>query len=413
MLIQRELESLCRTPGKRLALMVPVRHGKSELATVRHAAWRLERDPGIRIVIACYSQQLANQFSRKVRRIILSRVGVAPGEGSVHDWRAANGSSLRAVGVGGGITGQGFDLLIVDDPVKSRAEAESPRLREKVWEWYIDDLSTRREPGACTLLIQSRWHEDDLIGRVLQSAERDDWTSIRLPALAEPGDPLGRTEGEPLCPERYDRAQLLKIREQMGEYGFNALFQQRPFARQGMMFLRERVEVVAAAPARAVALCRAWDLAASAGRGDFTASVLIGRLADDRFIVLDAQRKQLGSADRDRWIRQTAELDGNGVQIRLPQEPGAAGRSLAEHLARLLSGFRVVIERITGSKVVRAEPFASQWNAGNVLLLRGDWNRVFLDELCSFPAGRNDDLVDAAADAFSQVAKVGKRPAAW
>jgi predicted phage terminase large subunit-like protein len=199
----------------------------------------------------------------------------------------------------------------------------------------------------------------------------------------------------------------------MGEYGFNALFQQRPFARQGMMFLRERVEVVAAAPARAVALCRAWDLAASAGRGDFTASVLIGRLADDRFIVLDAQRKQLGSADRDRWIRQTAELDGNGVQIRLPQEPGAAGRSLAEHLARLLSGFRVVIERITGSKVVRAEPFASQWNAGNVLLLRGDWNRVFLDELCSFPAGRNDDLVDAAADAFSQVAKVGKRPAAW
>lgn len=171
---------------KRLMLFVPPRHGKSELVTVRYALWRLLREPRMNVIIASYNQKLANRFSRKMKNLAagleLSRSAYGAAE-----WETAAGGGVKAVGVGAGITGFGGDLVVIDDPVKSRREANSPVFRERVWDWYRDDIHTRLEPGAAVILIQTRWHDDDLAGRLLKDAEDggEKWEVVRLPALAE------------------------------------------------------------------------------------------------------------------------------------------------------------------------------------------------------------------------------------
>jgi hypothetical protein len=190
----------------RLAISMPPRHAKSETVTVRYVAWRIIRNPCLRVVIGCYSQVMANQFSRKVRRLVERYTPLSRECNAVDKWETAEGEGtgggLRVVGIGGGITGQGFDLLVIDDPVKSREEADSEAYRERLWSWYTDDLYTRQEPGAAILLIMTRWHEDDLAGRILRheadqraaEEEADNWECLNLPALCEDpeGDPLAR-----------------------------------------------------------------------------------------------------------------------------------------------------------------------------------------------------------------------------
>ncbi len=183
-------EQLAKITGgevKRLMLFVPPRHGKSELVTVRYAAWRMVREPQINIIIGCYNQSLANRFSRKMQRLVEGSIKLARGKRSAGEWETAAGGSVKAVGVGAGITGFGGDLIIIDDPVKSRAVANSATFREKTWDWYKDDIHTRLEPGAAVILIQTRWHDDDLAGRLLNDMRDggEEWTVVRLPALAE------------------------------------------------------------------------------------------------------------------------------------------------------------------------------------------------------------------------------------
>jgi len=220
---------------KRLMIFMPPRHGKSEQTTVRYPVWRLERNPQLQVIIAAYNQFFANKFSRKARRIAARRMVLAGDRNAVEEWETQAGGGLRVVGVGGGVTGQGADLCIIDDPVKNREEAESPVYREKVWDWYTDDLYTRLEPGAAVVLIQTRWHVDDLAGRILKSDDAPNWTVINLPAEAEDGDPLGREVGEALCPERYDKAALADIRRVL-QSAYAALYQQRPVPAEGAVF---------------------------------------------------------------------------------------------------------------------------------------------------------------------------------
>ena len=311
---------------------------------------------------------------------------------------------------------------IIDDPLKNAKEAESATIRQAQKEWYGSTFYTREEPWSdddphgAVIVLQTRWNQDDLSGWLLseeQGEEAEGWHILSMPAIAEETppsfpatctvEPDWRQPGEALCPERRPLEKLARIAGRIGEYFWNALFQQRPIPRSGGFFKTEKIEIVRAAPP-GLRRSRGWDLAASAGRGDYTAGVLLGVDAAGVWYVLDVRRGQYASDERDRLMKQTAALDGSQVTIRLAQDPGQAGKDQAGRLVKMLAGFAVKSETVTGQKVTRADALASQVNIGNVKMLAGDWNREFIEELKNFPFGASDDQVDAASDAFNELA---------
>ena len=376
------------------------------MTTIRYPVWRLAREPELTIIIGAYNQTLANRFSRQARKIAQTQVTLDPERMAVEEWLTVQGGGVRAVGVGGGITGTGAKLICIDDPTKSREEAESQTYRDRVWDWFTDDLYTRREPGCAMILIMTRWHEDDLAGRILASDDGPHWTVVNLPALADVGDPLGRHPGAALWPERYDVAALEQIRGVLGTYSFSALYQQRPTPPGGGMFKREWFDIVGAAP-HDCARCRYWDKAGTEGAGDWSCGVKLARDGDGVFYVEDVVRGQWSALARERIMRQTAEMDGGNVSVGIEQEPGSGGLESAQSSVRNLAGFPVYAEKVTGEKQVRAMPFAAQCEARNVKLVRGSWNSVYLDELSGFPYASHDDMVDGSSGAFAKLATTG------
>lgn len=404
--IQKKLNNLTTGEGKqKLMFFLPPRMGKSEMITVRYPVYRLCLDPTRRVIIGAYSQELADSFSRKARRIASERIEISDERKAVNDWQTLAGGGIRAVGIGGGITGHGADLILIDDPVRSREDADSKTKRDKTWGWYKDDLYTRAEPGAAFVLTMTRWHEDDLAGRILRSEDAENWEVVSLPAIAEANDPLGREVGEALNPERFPIEALLKIRTVQGVRSFSGLYQQRPQEQEGEMFKRSKFGYVDAIP-EGCRFVRWWDKAATENDGDYTAGVLMARTPDARIIVVDVTRGQWSSYNRNRIIRATAERDRTNfgyVVIWSEQEPGSAGKDSASEFVRLLEGFPAYTKPSTGDKKLRAEPYSAQVEAGNVYLLRGAWNEDYIDELATFPTGAHDDQVDASASAYIEL----------
>jgi hypothetical protein len=237
-LIAEALEAVMRRELDRLAIMLPPRHGKSELASVNYPAFVLGNCPDKRIILASYGDSLARRFSRRARNLLLDSrspfpaIRPARGSSAVNEWDIkGHRGGMTAAGVGGPITGKGADLLLIDDPVKSRASADSETERENVWEWYTNDAYTRLEDGGRVVMIGTRWHEDDLIGRALNGD--DEWHAISLPALAEADDPLGRQEREALWPEKYSVEDLERRQRNIGSRAWVSLFQQRPAPAEG------------------------------------------------------------------------------------------------------------------------------------------------------------------------------------
>lgn len=183
---------------KRMMLFMPPRHGKSELVTIRYALWRLLREPRMNIIIASYNQKLAEHFSRKIRWLAESCLEVSRSRNAVGQWETAAGGGVKAVGVGAGVTGFGGNLIIIDDPVKGMRQANSRVYRDRAWDWYRNDIYTRLEPNGSIILIQTRWHEDDLAGRLLKNMQTggEQWEMVRLPALAEEGETGRKGNGE-------------------------------------------------------------------------------------------------------------------------------------------------------------------------------------------------------------------------
>lgn len=405
--VQKQLELVTKGEINKLMVFMPPRHGKSEMTTVRYPVWRLQRDPSLRVIIGAYNQTLANKFSRKARRVADGRLQMSSERYAADDWETTAGGGVRAVGVGGGITGQGGNLILIDDPVKSREEANSAAYRERVWDWYTDDLYTRLEPGGAIVLIMTRWHENDLAGRILASEDGPNWTVVSLPANAEENDPLGREVGAALCPDRFDESQLAGIRSVLGSWSYAALYQQRPAPAEGGMFKRQWFEIVDAIPANS-RFVRWWDKAGTAGGGDYSAGVLMARSRQGIYCVVDVLRGQWSSHERGNIMVQMAALDSaltdGNLSIWMEQEGGSGGKESAEASLRLLAGYDVRAETSSGDKSVRAMPFAAQCEAGNVKLLRGAWNAAYIDELTSFPFGTHDDQVDASSGAFNKLA---------
>jgi predicted phage terminase large subunit-like protein len=331
-------------------------------------------------------------------------VALAADSRATGQFRLAQGGEYFAAGVRGPITGRRADLVIVDDPVKSWAEAESAALRDGLFDWYRAELSARLKPGGRVVLIMTRWHRDDLAGRLAEA--ETGWECLRLPALAEAGDVLGRPEGAALWPEWADEAAIARRRREVGERMFAAMYQQAPRAPDAALFDTAKVFVVEPCPAL-VRSIRAWDLAASlpgAGRSpDYTAGVKLGLTADGRLLVVDVVRFQGSPAQVEARIAATAKGDGAATLIGLPQDPGQAGLAQVVMLRRALAGFAVEASPELGSKLVRAMPAAIQLDAGSLGLVAGPWNAVFLAELAAFPEGDKDDQVDALSRAVTMM----------
>ena len=240
----------------RLMVAMPPRHGKSELASTWQPFWLLCRDPSKRILLASYGADFAARWGRRVRELVQDIGGeygvhINPASRSVARWDTTAGGGMVCVGVGGSLTGRGADLLIIDDPVKSSAEATSRVYRDRLWDWYRSTARTRLEPGGSVILIMSRWHQADLAGMVLDDEYGETWDTLRLPALAETDDALGRSEGNPLWPERYGIEQLSEARAELGSYYWQAMYQQSPAAARGRDVLQALV-----ADSRRAAACR-------------------------------------------------------------------------------------------------------------------------------------------------------------
>lgn len=422
-LIASALQDVAEGRCDRLMLLLPPGSAKSTYASDLYPPWFLARAPRMNVIAASHTAGLAEQFGRRARERLaehgsllgtqLADTGTAAG-----NWRTANGGTYYAVGVGGSVTGRRADLALVDDPIASREDAESQRIRDKTWDWFTADLLTRLKPSGRVVLVQTRWHPDDPAGRLL-AQEGDRWRVLRLPAIAEDaGDPLGRAMGQALWPEWEDEAALADKRQRVGEREWASLFQQRPRVQGGGLFKVAMIGAVPALPA-APRLVRAWDLAATRATGtrdpDWTVGVLLAALPGGRWCVADVARMQGGPEEVEQAILSTAQRDraahGAAVQIGLPQDPGQAGKAQVAYLTAKLAGHTVESSPETGDKATRAGPVAAQCNVGNVSLLAAPWNRAFLAELADFPAGTKDDQVDALSRAFGMLSEPQAAPA--
>jgi predicted phage terminase large subunit-like protein len=413
-LLIRELEAVARGENRRLAIFMPPGSAKSTYASKLFPAWFLAQRPNLRVIAASHTSGLAERFSREVQRFVRENAdflgyGLATEPADI--WDTTNGGEYKAVGVGGAIAGARADLAIIDDPVKTRQDADSLTYRDRAWNWFTADLRTRLKPGAPIILIQTRWHEDDLGGRLLET-QKGLWKVVSLPATAIENDPLGRSPGEMLwTDDEYGYgAEIEAVKREYEQSGamrdWYSLYEQNPRPADGALFKTERLEIIDVAPAGG-SVVRAWDLAATKQVGtrdpDWTAGLKLQRTAQGAYVVLDVVRIRGGPDEVEAAIVATASQDGRSVPIGLPQDPGQAGKAQAQYLVKRLAGYTVKVTPETGDKSTRAGPAASQVNVGNVRLLRGAWNRPFLDELGGFPSGTKDDQVDALSRAFGMV----------
>ena len=402
----------------RLIICLPPRHGKSMLCSLWFPLYWLGMFPDSHVLLASYEADYAASWGRKARDVIAEHGSNVWGDLSVKETSKA-ASRWELKGHQGGmfcagargpitaVTGKGADLAIIDDPIKNDEEANSEVFRDKLWDWYLTTFATRLHKGACTVCIMTRWHEDDLVGRLLkaQGEGSDQWDVVRLPAIAEEDEDYGifqRKEGDPLCPELIPKSMLEASRERMGDYWWATMYQQRPFPRGGGMFRREMIEVVDSFPAHLVRI-RAWDLAASM-TGKRTAGVLMAKDEHGTYYILDVVLGKWLPGDRDSIIRRTAKKDGKEIPIHIEQEGGSGGVAQVHSIVRSLPGFYVEGIRVSGDKISRADPVAAQVNIGNLKFLRAPWNNELFDEMESFPKGTYSDQIDAMSLAFDYVA---------
>lgn len=415
----------------------PPRHGKSELCSHYFPAWYLGAKSDNRVILASYEADFAMSWGRKTRNT-LSEYGhyfgveLDPASSSASRWdiKGRRGGMITA-GVRGAITGRGGDLLIIDDPVKNSEEANSETYREKSWEWYTSTFRTRLEPGGIILVIGTRWHEDDLIGRILEHQDDADiggrFLRVRLPAIAEEPDeefpepdPLGRQEGEALFPERITLQHLEMTRKDVGEYVWGSLYQQRPAPKEGALFNKDWFEVVPGLPSgvRMKKLVRRWDLAATDPKKgedpDYSVGALVGLGSDGYFYIIDLVRMRETPGRVEARMAATAAHDGQKVRIRVEQEPGSAGKLYVHSLARgIFRRYAFKGVRSTGNKVLRAEKLANAAERGEIRVVKGNWNREFFKELTRFPFVSHDDQVDAVSGGFEDIIHRAGKAVSW
>lgn len=360
----------------RLIVSMPPRHGKSRLISETTIPWYLEKFPGRHVMLVSYNQDMAEEFGGKAKDIIQSRgdlfsYGVRSDRSRVEQFETTTASYVRFSGINGGQTGKGAHLVIIDDFIKDIEEALSPTQRQKVWLKFLANIWSRLEPGATIIIVATRWHSEDLIGRVLSKLKG--WEYICFPAFAEEKDVIGRVPGQVLFPERYPEWRLNEIRDaETGTTIFEALYQQRPIDDQSVFTSGEWLQVVHGQVGDGLTCVRAWDMAATQGGGDWTTGTKMGRDGlSRRSFIMNVVRKQFSPLKVEELIRSTAVADGLGCTILLEQEPGSQGAALIEHYkTNVLPEFVVhAVPAGNKSKFTKAQPFIAACESGNVFLV--------------------------------------------
>ena len=405
------LERIERGDIKRLMITMPPRHGKSMLASEYFPAWYLGRNPDHYVIGASYSQDLADDFGRKVRNQmqgpdfanIFPGVTLAADSTSSKRFNTNKAGSYFAVGVGGPVTGRGAHLLLIDDPIKNREDADSEISRKRVKEWYTSTAYTRLMPGGRIVVIQTRWHEDDLSGWLLSEQEHEGWEVLNLPAVKD---------GKALWPEQYPYERLMEIKKTIGARDWSALYQQQPTPDTGDYFKREWIRYYDNAP-KGLRVYGASDYAVTSGGGDYTVHGIFGIDEHDNMYLLDWYRDQADSAA---WVDAFISLVHRWSPVEWAEEGGPIQKSLEPFINKRVKETNAYCTRKSypsvHDKQTRAQSIRGRVSQGRVFFPKTDWADQLVDEMMTFPAGKHDDGIDVLS-LFGRMLKTASKPKDW
>lgn len=409
--LDRFLQDVADKKSPRLIITMPPRSGKSELVSRRFPAFALGRNPELQIIATSYSSDLSQRFNRDVQRVIddekyfdlfpntrLSNSRVRTDSRGSYIRTSdlfeivGHAGAYRSCGVGGGITGQGADILIIDDPIKDRAQAGSKTIRDSIWDWYTSTAYTRLSPGGGVIVMATRWHTDDLIGRLIQRmGEGDTFRIVNYPAIAE-HDELHRKAGEALHPERYPLSTLLQIQKTIGSRDWEALYQQHQVPDGGALFKLEwfRRWTATSLPPEFDHTLMSWDMTFKDSKNsDYVVGQVWGKKGPN-FYLLDQVRGQWDFVKTKEMVRVLAHKWPRVVRKLV--EDKANGSAVISELKSTVSGFVPITP--TESKEARASSVTPYFEAGNVFIPEDSaapWVPHYVSELLEFPAGSHDD----------------------
>lgn len=414
-LAKGELKHADGRVARQVLFSMPPRHGKTQLGTKNYTAWLSGRHPEWDIAVGSYSDAMAEDFGSDIRAILQS----APHKQAFPKYALARGGESKTnivtnrrgrlvfVGRGGALTGRGANVAIIDDPIKDAEEAASETIRNKCWEWFTKVVMTRRMDPKIVIVTMTRWHSDDIIGRLTDPKnphydplEARNWMVIRIPALAEENDPLGRAPGEPLWPERYDR-EFMAQQQRLDPLGFAALYQQRPTVADGVMFRRESVQRYKAAdlPENLRFYCTSDHAVGTKQRNDPSVFIKFGVDPQHNIWLIDLLRMRMTS---DVQVENMLRMgSGNMKPLFWWAEKGHISMSIGPFLRQRMNETRQFINVVeitpTADKQTRAQSFAAMFAMGKVFLPQGAVWDAYIEELMEFPNGTNDDQVDASS----------------
>lgn len=399
----QHLEAVERGDIERLMVCMPPGSAKSTYTSVEFPSWFMGRNPAMSVIAASHTQELAERFGRRVRNIVGSDefgkvfgFGIADDSAAAGRWDTNRGGEYFAAGVGGSITGRRADLAVIDDPVKSREDADSERSRQKAWDWYTSDLLTRLKPGARQIVVMTRWHEDDLGGRILER-ERKRWTLIEIAMEALPGDPLGRKVGDRLWPEWFTD-EMVEVAK-MDVRAWNALYQQQPAAEDGDYFKREWLDQEYDELPPNARKFGASDYGVTDGAGDYSEHGVFATDAAGNLYIEDWWR---GQEAADVWIDEKCNLIlkhspncwfGEAGPIRRAVEPFMRRRMLERGAMCRVEWLPSVADKPT-----RARSFQAMCSMRKVFIRKNLPHKAdIIGQLLRFPAGKFDDAVDVCS----------------
>ena len=381
---------------------MPPGSAKSTYTSVLFPPWYMGRNPSIPVIGVSNTTELAERFSRRARNITADPLyrnvfgfGCSEDTKSAGYWENEAGGEFFAAGIGSAIAGRRAKLGLIDDPIKSREEADSERTRQKHWDWYLNDFETRLMPNAAQIVIQTRWHEDDLSGRILQRSAGD-WVVLKLPMIAQPDDPLKRAVGDRLWPEWFTDDMVERAKHDMR--GWNSLYQQDPAPDDGVYFERDMFGTYKVRP-KGMHVYAASDYAVTEGGGDYTEHGVFGLDYNGDLHILDWWRGQTASSE---WIERQCDFILQWKPLTWFGESGPIRRAIEPFLKRRMEQRRAHcrLEWLPSiaDKPTRARAFQGLASMGKVYLPeKAVWLSELFGQLMKFPAGKYDDGVDVCS----------------
>lgn len=411
--LEQFLKDVRAKKSPRLMVTMPPRHGKSFICTERFPAWVLGKYPETEFIVTSYGSDQAEEFSKEARALCEEEYyqGIFPNfkfgaSKKLKNWNTAKKGRYRATGIGGAITGSGADILVIDDPFKDWEDASSIKNRERVWNWYQTTAKTRLSPGGGTLIINTRWHDEDLSGKLIKSKFGAKWKIINYPAIAEK-DEKHRKRGDALHPARYPIDFLREVEEEQGPRLWTCLYQQNPRVDGGMHIKRDWFNIISPGDVpEGLQWRRGWDLAVKAKQhNDCSASFKVAMDKEENLYISTGLNFKKEWPATKRTILQMAKFEKIGIGI----ENNAAFEIAVQEVRPKLKGVCSVVGiSVHTDKLTRALPWIDLAERGKVFLVDGNWVPSFLDECEGFDPIKDstpDNQVDGVSIGYKMVAR--------